>query len=328
MIVSIGRRPYAVSASTPGVGGRRCGRRRTCAGGSDRYWPGSRGRAGPGWLGRHPFGGEFGGVGEAQPLGVDPLVDPRLLGQPGQQLSHVGGVDRPAGQCAEERSVGSDPQRRPGPEPLPHEPHGAGVDPGLPDMHAVLSGSRRPCRGDTPQPRVRRPTWSTPAATSTSAGTSARASSSRRPARYRVTISARLRMPVGAVVEQAPSSARTSSGVRSSGGSLRPLFAGTTKASVGTYKRVEPAPGVLGDPSGEEGCGVRAPAPSDPSGRGVPRRIDYPLRSKLRSKLRSPLPLGASAQKAMATIAHRTFVPGATSAATPRTWRFPVGAIS
>ena len=56
---------------------------------------------------------------------------------------------------------------------------------------------------------------------------SAKASLMRRPARYSTTIKARLRMPVMARFEQARMRAFTSSGESGSGGSLRPLLAGT-----------------------------------------------------------------------------------------------------
>ena len=60
-------------------------------------------------FGRQPLGGQFGRVGEPQALGVDPLRDPGLLGQPGQQLAHVGRVERPARQRAEQRrALGQD----------------------------------------------------------------------------------------------------------------------------------------------------------------------------------------------------------------------------
>ena len=42
--------------------------------------------------------GEFGGVGVAEAVGVDPLVDPSLGAQAGEELPHLGALEWPAGQ--------------------------------------------------------------------------------------------------------------------------------------------------------------------------------------------------------------------------------------
>ncbi len=63
-----------------------------------------------------------------------------------------------------------------------------------------------------------------PRSGSMSLGFKARVSPRRKPPRYMVVMSARLRIPVGARLEHARMSARTSSSVSTSTGKLRPLL--------------------------------------------------------------------------------------------------------
>src|SRR5690242_5604511 len=57
--------------------------------------------------------GEFGGVGVAQAVGVDPFVDPGPGGQPREELADVARVERPAGQGTKQAAPRADPEGPP-----------------------------------------------------------------------------------------------------------------------------------------------------------------------------------------------------------------------
>ena len=89
-------------------------------------------------------------MGVPQPLGVDTLVDPGLLGQPGQQLPHVGGMEGPTGQGAEQRPVGGEAEGAAHPEPLLDEGQGRGVDSGGPVVAGMARRRVAPADVDDP----------------------------------------------------------------------------------------------------------------------------------------------------------------------------------
>ena len=157
-----------------------------------------------------PFAGKLEGVGVPQPVGVDPLFDAGLPRQPGEQRADVGRRDAAALERTEDRGMAVDADSGPAVQPeLDDCPR-----PGVQADNAVAVALAVKTRTVL--------AWA-----SRSFGISANASLTRKPARYKTTIKPRLRTPVAARFEQARIRAFTSSAVSGSGGSLRPLLAGT-----------------------------------------------------------------------------------------------------
>jgi len=71
--------------------------------------------------------GEFGGVGVAQAVGVDPFVDAGPGGEAGEELTQVGRVEGPAGQGAEQPPPRGDAEGAADVGPPLHDGQGLGV---------------------------------------------------------------------------------------------------------------------------------------------------------------------------------------------------------
>ena len=97
---------------------------------------------------RHSLCRKLGGVGVTQAVGVDALLDARLSSQAGEEPADVGGIERLAGECAEDRPPPREPDGSAAIEPALEQGEGRGVHPDRAPPVALAVEDREGALGD------------------------------------------------------------------------------------------------------------------------------------------------------------------------------------